>query len=874
MKIDLGKSVLFLISSCCVIIHYDPAIAQGLPADSAALFTAVDTNLVSIPSDSSAAAAKPDTNRGLQLAAPIYYWADQGGISWDKNKIYLKGNAKIVYQEMTLQAASIMIDQENHYLFAEGIVDTVDSLGNPVYKGTPVFTEQGEEPIYGNTLHYDFKTKRGKVNYGKTQMPPGYYKGQKINKISDKTLLVEDGYFTSCEYIDNPHFYFRSHKMRAEVKDRLIAQPVYLYIADVPLLAIPFGVFPNKRGRHSGIVVPNYGESSYGGRFLKNMGYYWAPSDFMDATFLTDFYDKLGFSYKADLSYNLLYSFNGDVGGYYLPRDPNTGSRRERWAFTVSHSQTIDPTLSINARGQFQSDRSLERELSSDINRRTNQLITSNLSINKKFRGTKNSLSVNLSRMENLKNGNISYTFPNARFSRTQTSLYELFGGNSTRDTRHWYQNINFNYDANLINRGDKTWVEAVADTGFRREQKRGLQHNISFNAPQKILKYFNLTPAINYQEVWVDEITRAKYDTSSQSIIESQVKQFASRRTFNTSFSFKTTLYGLLEPNIGSFKFLRHKMDPQISYTYTPDFTTPYWNYFNNVTGKGGKVSKIDKFKKNPFGGTPQANESQFMRISVNNLFQAKLINGDEEKKIDLFTLNFNTGYNFKADSLKWGNLNTSFRATPVQGISLDFSTTHSFYAAGPEKKGTINVLLPAKGKLPRLINLRASTSFALDNKIVEPKSKGKEETPAEEDLNEPDDLEDNSYIQTEKISDEKAAKALKIPWRVSFNFSYSYNPLFIKNGVVNPESRLDLSTNASVTLTKNWRINWSGRFDLMQPTIVYQSFSIYRDLHCWEMSFNWQPSNDYYSFQINVKESVLQDIKMTKHPAGRAYY
>ncbi len=508
--------------------------------------------------------------------------------------------------------------------------------------------------------------------------------------------------------------------------------------------------------------------------------------------------------------------------------------------------------------------------MSSDINRRTNQLITSNLTISKKFRGTKNSLSVNLGRTENLKNGNISYTFPNARFSRTQTSLYELFGGNSAGASRYWYQNINFNYDVNLVNRGDKTWVETEADTGFRREEKRGIQHNVSFNAPQKILKYFNLTPAINYQELWVDEITRARYDTSTSSIIESQVKQFASRRTFNTSFTLKTTLYGLLEPNIGSFKFLRHKIDPQISYTYTPDFTTPDWDYFNYVTGDDGKVSEIDKFKKNPFAGTPRANESQSMRISVGNLFQAKLVNGDEEKKIDLFTLNFNTGYNFKADSLKWGNLNTSFRATPVQGISLDVSTTHSFYAAVPGGR-TVNVLLPAKGKIPRLLNLRASTSFALDNKMFEPKSKGKEETAADDDMAEPEGLEDYSYIQTEKISDEKAAKALKIPWRVSFNFSYNYNPWVAQKS---DESRLDLGTSASVTLTKNWRINWSGRFDLMEPTIVYQSFSIYRDLHCWEMSFNWQPSNDYYSFQINVKEAVLRDIKMTKHPAGRAYY
>jgi lipopolysaccharide assembly outer membrane protein LptD (OstA) len=272
------------------------AIAQSPGSDSTAAILPADTTLGLVQVDSSQVpSSRADSGKVIQLEGPIYYWSDQGGVSWDQNKIYLQGNAKIVYQEMTLEAEKILIDQKNHYLYAEGIVDTVDSLGNPVYKGAPVFTEQGEEPIYGNTLYYDFQTKRGKINYGKTKMSPGYYRGQNINKISDKTMLVKDGYFTSCEYIDNPHFYFRSNKMRAMVNDRMIAQPVYLYIADVPVFVIPFGVFPNKRGRHSGLIVPNYGESSYGGRFLKNMGYYWVPSDYFDATFLADFYDDLGF---------------------------------------------------------------------------------------------------------------------------------------------------------------------------------------------------------------------------------------------------------------------------------------------------------------------------------------------------------------------------------------------------------------------------------------------------------------------------------------------------------------------------------------------------------------------------------------------------
>jgi lipopolysaccharide assembly outer membrane protein LptD (OstA) len=232
----------------------------------------------------------PDTTvkkEKFKLESKIVYDADIVSLSRSKNKIYLSGNAKVKYENMTLTAAKIVVDQNENFLFAEGIVDTVDSLGNPIYKDTPVFTEQGEEPMYGNTLQYDFKTKRGKIVYGKTQMSPGYYRGQDIYKISEKTLLVSDGYFTSCEYIDNPHFYFRSDKMRVVVKDKVVAKPVYFYIADVPLGVIPFGVFPNKKGRRSGILIPSYGESAYGGRFLKNIGYYWAPNDYIDATFLT-----------------------------------------------------------------------------------------------------------------------------------------------------------------------------------------------------------------------------------------------------------------------------------------------------------------------------------------------------------------------------------------------------------------------------------------------------------------------------------------------------------------------------------------------------------------------------------------------------------
>jgi lipopolysaccharide assembly outer membrane protein LptD (OstA) len=792
------------------------------------------------------------------VESSIYYWADKVSVSNMDNKIFLEGKAKIVYQNMTLEAEKIMIDQDSSCLYAEGIIDTVDSLGNPVYKSIPVFTEKGEEPIYGNALQYNFKTKRGKVNSGKTEMPPGYYKGDDIHKISKNTMLIRNGYFTSCEYIDHPHFYFRSDIMRVVMKDKIIAKPVYFYIADVPLFVIPFGVFPNKRGRRSGIIIPSYGESGYGGRFLKNLGYYWAPNDYFDATLRSDFYDQIGFNYSANVRYTIRYLLNGSVEGRYMPKDLITGAKRRRWSISVNHRQQIDPSMRITASGSFQSDKYVERQYSSDFTRRTNQTIYSSFNLSKSWKGTKNSMSLSATRNENLQNGDIDYTFPSLRFSRSQASLYETFFGPSLSSKKGWYRAVYFSYNSNLVHRGSK---KLQADSSYLRTQSQNATHNISFVAPQKVLKYFSISPSLNYQELWVDRINVPLMNVNNK-IITKKRKQFAIRRTFSSSLSLNTNLYGLFEPNIGSLKFIRHKISPKISFTYRPDFSDPFYGYFTEIADTTGKIHKYDKFS-----GTPTS-ESRAINISIENLFQAKLIHGEEEKKLDLFTLNFNTAYDYKLDSLRWKDLRTNFRSSIIKGVNLDGSTIHSFYQLGT--KGKINKFLLDEGELPRLTTFNAGISFSLNNEMFSKKDEQKEEQIVKGDSIQAEGILEPVQMERERVSDEYAAKNLDIPWSINFSFNYRYHRMNISE----VRKSLDLNSNASITLTKNWRISWNGRFDMVNKEITYQSYSIYRDLHCWEMSFNWQPTINYYSFQINIKTDMLKDIKVTKHPSGRAYY
>ncbi len=793
------------------------------------------------------------------LQGPVKYSADFISLADSGNVIILIGNAKLKYMDMTLTAAYIRLNQRKKTLFAKGLPDSIAADGTPVIRGKPVFTEKGQEPMTGDQIEYNFSTKRGKIIMGKTKMEPGFYRGRQINRIADSTLLVRDGIFTSCSYIDHPHYYFKSNRIRIKIKDKIIARPITFYIADIPLAWFPFAIFPNKRGRHSGIVIPKYGEGAASGRFLRGFGYYWAPNDYFDAAFLMDFYDRIGLAYRTQMRYKIRYKLNGRFNAEYFPRDPVTGRHVERWRFRFEHAQTIEPGWRITGNGSFSSDKQFARQLSPNMNDRLNQNITSHLTVHKQW-GQK-SLTISASHNENLQNGNVSYTAPSISFSYPSKSLYELITGKKMGAQRSWYQNIYFQSRSQFISKGSKT---VLNDSTVRYAQSQGARHQFSFRASMKIFKYFNVNPSININEDWVDQIATARYDTLSKKIIITKKRQFAARHTFSSSFQLRTTLYGLFEPNIGPLKFIRHKLNPSISFNYTPDFSSPFFGYFTRID-TNGTVVKIDKFQYSPYGGTPTS-QSQSISISLGNLFQGKLIDQDgKEKKINLLTANFSTGYNFLAPNFKWRNISSRFQTT-ILGKSISFSTTHTFYKIGKDYR-----LIDELNTIPTLINAYTSFNFRITEKTFQKKKEKKKavaDTVATHRKDEGilktsfQDMNDETYITQ--------AKKVNLPWSLSFNFSYNYNRL----QPAKDRHRIGLSSNASIQLTKNWKISWSAVFDVKNRKIASQNFSIYRDLHCWEMSFNWQPEIGYYFFQINIKASALQDIKLTKRPSRNLRY
>src|SRR5262249_40565094 len=101
------------------------------------------------------------------------------------------------------------------------------------------------------------------------------------------TLYAGAGAMTSCEDAI-PHYRLDDHAAKPTVGNTIVARPAILYIKDVPVMWLPFIFSDTHGGRHSGILVPQFGigdivrNSPTYRRNIDHAGYYWAISDYMD----------------------------------------------------------------------------------------------------------------------------------------------------------------------------------------------------------------------------------------------------------------------------------------------------------------------------------------------------------------------------------------------------------------------------------------------------------------------------------------------------------------------------------------------------------------------------------------------------------------
>jgi hypothetical protein len=227
----------------------------------------------------------------------------------------------------------------------------------------------------------------------------------------------------------------------------------------------------------------------------------------------------------------------------------------------------------------------------------------------------------------------------------------------------------------------------------------------------------------------------------------------------------------------------------------------------------------------------------------------------------IDDFTIR--CSYDIARDSVNWSPITLSGRSTIIKGLSINYGSTWSLYTLDSLGRSTNTTEWQANHRLIRLDNTTwdLGMSYSLSSDKVKGKKKTDKGTPQER-----KDVYDyyDYYVDFD------------IPWSFSVNYNFHYNKPWVNSSKKRVEQITQtLGFSGQLNITPKWKISLTTGWDFVHGELSYTSIDVYRDLHCWEMRFGWIPKGGQQSwnFSINVKASILQDMKLNKKKDFRDY-
>ena len=805
-------------------------------------------------------------------------------------KIKLYGNSKIDYGEINLEAYEILVDWNDKTLDANYLTD---STGKKI--GKPIFSE-GNQSYETDKITYNFDSRKAKIKGIVTQLDDAYMQGEDVKKNEEDELFISHAMYTTCN-LEEPHFHISSGKIKVIPGKKVVSGPFHLKFGDVPTpLGFIFGMFPQPKKKVSGLIMPNYGEEKRRGFYLRDGGYYFAVNDHIDLRLTGDLYSKgsygmtLGSSYKKRYSYsgNLRFNYNKSKLGDF--ENPSTSND-----FSFSWSHTPDAKgkssrFSSSVNFQTNSYNQNKNLVYSNFNESINAQFNSNISYTKTFKGSPFNLSANLRHSQNVQTKKVNLTLPDVSYNMSRIYPFKNLGklgktalgkisishrfngkieltngsvGNSLSGLNILNSSNNFSeqIDFNMDN------LNSIID-----RSKIGGKHTIPISTSFNLLKYFTVSPSVNYNEIWYFKKLSYNYNELEDGIEIDTTNSFQRAWSYSSAFALSTRIYGTVFFKKGKIKAIRHVISPEISMSFSPDFTKPKFGYYENVQiNREGDTKLLSKYENFLFG-SPRIGSSASMNFYIGNNLEMKVVDKNDTisgtRKIKIFdNLSFSSSYNFLADS---------FRLAPIR-----FSTRTSFF------KRLINLSVsgnidPYSFKLDSISENSSGIKNVYQRRVDELAYKNNQgigslayinmslgfRFSAKDFRSEDEEEKDSSFGTREEIDYINSNIAEYIDFNVPWSINASYNLNRRKLGFRDPTITQTLTFSGDVSISEKTKISFRSGYDFKFKMLTQTSINATRDLHCWRINFSWVPFGRFqsYNLSINAVSALLQDLKLEK--------
>jgi hypothetical protein len=777
-------------------------------------------------------------------------------------EVSLYGNAYAEYGQNTIKADVIRYRVDDKVVWAEGRAILTDP----------------QQSVVGNRMSYDLNTKQGLVYGGNSQAAVGYYTGEKVKWVSEKTLFARNGTFTTCDK-EEPDYNFWSPRLKITIDDQVVAQPAVMHISRVPVMALPYYYMSLRRDRHSGFLAP-YVRYVSGQYFTVNNGYFWAINDFCDLTTRLNYYSKRGWQQQGYFVY--LYGSKTSINSLNLGHMFDRSINEEWWSVNWYHRQDISDRTTALGQLALRNDVTYDRKIGEDFQARTVNNLSSFAALTHRL--DTYSFLAEVRRTELINTTYSAGQSPLAApvpYTTITSSLPHISLSGTTQEIDD--SSVYYSLNSDFMN-------YYQFDHSLQREINlyRRLTATGNLTRPFRFFGWLNYAPATSYQEQW--EINNI-YGVSNH---------FFGQYTISNGVN--TKIYGIFP--LPEDRVLRHIIYPSIIHTYSPRINTNslYQGYITGLgsnylnmslsnsldlrlpeenadslsdntsrqypynSAKNSEQSGLDSYQGNNSGtGTTSGNNGSGDESGLVHSQRGRYYGGT---RIDLIDLSSSISYNFwpltqdpsqdRAISLldqplpqltarNWSELHHSLKINPTFANWYNLSSQLILYQDPYKKFKTTNLsVVTSLGFNTAGMQKEQATEEDTTGTTTESALTGSSQAQTEAGINRYNPSLDNATLDRMK-----AGEGMGEGFMIQFDHEYS-------PGLTSSNDIHTIRGEIGFNLSKMWRIRYDNYYDLHNGKVISEHYRIYRDLHCWEaeVRVSTERSQVEYWFQIRIKE------------------
>jgi sec-independent protein translocase protein TatC len=851
-----------------------------------------------LPTAPSRSFAQPDSIISDLMERPGYqttrYRSDSATVLVQDQRVFLQGKA------LTERRGSILEADTITYRRASCILDA---------SGEPKLFDRGQV-LVGVGIRYDTCIRRGIITDALTNFTEGgtvwFLRGNVSQDSSANRIYAASSEITSCD-LPVPHYHFAARDVKWVSRSVLVARPVVLYVRDVPIMWLPF-IFQDMRpGRHSGILIPQFGfndlvrpSRSYN-RQITNLGYYWAPNDYLDFTGRLDWYSNRYVQFGLGGQYNWLNRFmNGSVAFSRQQQSGGGSSTALRW----DHQQTFDLSTTLNFDINYASNTTILRRNAIDPLLNTQQ-ITSSVNFSKRYGwGT---LTLGGNRRQSLSDGSVQQLLPALTISpasidlgsnitwspglsftnNTSTgtpldSLIQVLPGGvldtipqtgSSRVTA-------FNFDT-PIRFGAFNWQNAVRVTDERLTQRvtdstrvddpstpdptdsitirrtrfgdfeTGIDWDTGINLPVLFRGSWKLQPVLGI----ANASSRGPFALRNRLTGGDFVRQ---GKRFRFSVSASPTLFAFF-PGFGLASRIRHSFSPSLNWNYSPSASVPE-EYARALAGPGVPLEL-------------RSDATQTVSLGLSQTFEAKAKTspGDtltvDARKFRVLSINTSPiSYDLeqakKPGRTGWvtRSITNSFLSDLLPQFTL--SLTHDLW------RGDVGVdtsdFDPFLSSVSASFGISENTLRAVGSVFGLGGRPGRRDREDDQGYRGDTGRRKTSFYNNGQIPVSPGGRSFS----ANFNYTLSRQRQIPGREPVPDQQNLGFST--SFSPTPFWSLSWSSQFNITDSEFESQVVRLERQLHEWRAGFNFvRNANGNFAFYFSIYLTDLPDLKFDYNQA-----